>query len=273
MLDAAYAALKSVSQRNMVIGGMTWSGGTVKPKPFLDAMRLPNGRPPRLDWFGHNPFPFRFPDLRKGTLSGGWRDISDLETFEFEIRQTYAPLGIRPRLWLSEFTVQSDHRSSFFELFVSRDEQARWLAAAYDVADEVRAVEALGWFTLFDQPESATSANWGLLEDSGARKPAFGAYLRAPSRRLRPRVRAPRRVGRARSARRGLRVRVRPRASGRVIVRLLTRGRRVGRTRRYITAGSSASIRLRVHRLRRGRCTISVEAPRAERVIRRLRVG
>ena len=274
ILDAAYTALKSVSSSNTVVGGMTWSGGTVKPEPFLRAMQLPDGRPPRLDWFGHNPFPFRFPDIRQPALPGGWRDISDLETFEFEVRQVYAPLGLRPRLWLSEFTIQSDHSSDAFNGFVSREEQAAWLTAAYDIANEVDAVEALGWFSLYDQrPESPQAANWGLIEDTGERKPAFDAYLRAPSRRLRPAVRAPRRVRRKSFARRGLRVLVRPKSDGAVTIRLENRrGRVLRRARREAADGEIARLRLKRRRLPRGRYRLEIDAARGERVNRVLRV-
>ena len=275
ILDAAYAALKAVSPANVVIGGMTSSGGIVRPEPFLRAMRLPDRRPPRLDWFGHNPFPFRSPDLSKPTISGGFRDISDLDTFEFELRQVYAPLGIRPRMWLSEFTIPSDHASDAFgDAFVSREEQARWLTAAYEIADRVDSVEALGWFSLFDQrPETPSAGHWGLIDASGDRKPSFDAYRAAPSRRFRPAVRAPGQIRRRRFVRRGLRVRVRPKVAGVVVVRLVNRrGRLVRRARRQLAADVTASIRLRRRRLRRGSYRLVVEAARAESVTRRLRV-
>ena len=71
ILDAAYGALKGVSRRNIVIGGMTWTGrrreaGAVHE---LHAAAATDG-PPRLDWFGHNPFPFRFPNLRELAIGG-----------------------------------------------------------------------------------------------------------------------------------------------------------------------------------------------------------
>ena len=56
MLDASYAALKRENRRNIVIGGNTWTGGEVVPLNFIKAMRLPNGRRPRMDLYGHNPF-------------------------------------------------------------------------------------------------------------------------------------------------------------------------------------------------------------------------
>ncbi|HZI92424.1 MAG TPA: hypothetical protein VFD31_12480, partial [Thermoleophilaceae bacterium] len=187
ILDAAYGALKAVSARNIVIGGMTWTGGDVKPAPFMKFMRLANGRPPRLDWFGHNPFPFRFPNLRNPTVPGGFRDISDIERFQRQLRRTYGP---RARFWLSEFLVLSDRGSDQFLMSVSRAEQARWLRAAYRIADDLGSVAGLGWLSLFDERERPGSSNWGLLTAGGERKPSYGAYRGAPSERFRPSVRA-----------------------------------------------------------------------------------
>jgi hypothetical protein len=179
ILDAAYVGLKRASRRNIVIGGMTWTGGETRPAFFLRWLRLPSGRRPRLDWYGHNPFPFRKPRLRANLLSGGWRDISDMDVFAKEVARAFAG---RPRLWLSEFTVVSDKQSTIFQIFTSRDEQASWLAAAFRVANRVRAVAGLGWLGLLDQAPAPGSANWGLMTYDGVRKPAFEAFKRARSR-------------------------------------------------------------------------------------------
>lgn len=176
MLAAAHEALKAASADNLVIGGMTWTGGEVKPPDFVRWMRLPSGEPPPLDLYGHNPYPFRFPDLDKDPFAGGWRDLSDLDTLSAELRETYAPLGREPPLWLSEFTVQSDHDSRYFAFSVSREEQARWLRVSYGLAGSLPNVAGLGWFTLLDEPEATGSANWGLMTSTGERKPAFDEY-------------------------------------------------------------------------------------------------
>ena len=177
LLDAAYGALKAVSPDNIVIGGDTFTGGEVKPQQFIQWMKLPSGQPPRIDWYGHNPYPFRFPDIRKSPIPGGWRDLSDLDTLADEVDRAYRSRGEQPRLWLSEFTVQSDHTSAVFKAFVSRASQARWLTAGYDAAAEVPQVEGLGWFTLLDQAGGVLAAHWGLLTSDGrTKKPAFRAY-------------------------------------------------------------------------------------------------
>jgi hypothetical protein len=144
-------------------------------------LRLPNGRPPRLDWWGHNPFSTRFPNLGRSPYRQGLLDFSDLDTLHHRLRIAYK--GHRtPRLWLSEFTIQSDHGSGAFNWFVSRRDQARWVTAAYRIAHREPWIAGLGWLFLTDEPEndSRTNAHWGLLTAAGKRKPAYYAYRRAP---------------------------------------------------------------------------------------------
>ncbi len=269
LLDAAYGALRRASRGNRVIGAMTWTSGTVRPRAFLRRMRLPDGRPPRLDWFGHNPFPARFPDISEPPIPGGYRDISDSDTFLREIRQVYKR---RVPLWMSEFTIQSDRGSATFATYVSRAEQARYVTAAYRIADDLGDdARGLGWFSLVDEPEAPGSARWGLLASDLRRKPAYWAMVRAPSVGGRPAVRTARRARRGTLAGRGIRVRVRPRRSGTVAVEL-RQGRTVlARRRMRATSGRWRTLRLRA-RVRPGRYAVHVRAPRGATVRRTLRV-
>jgi hypothetical protein len=185
LLRAAYKALKRRSRRNVVIGGMTFSFGDVMPRDFLRFMRLPGGKPPPLDWYGHNPFSRRFPDLRKGVYQGfaAARDISQMDTFARELKRAYKgkyrPFRRRgPRLWLSEFTVSSDHPNRAFNFAVSRADQARWLSAAYRIARKPY-IAGLGWFNLLDDPATRpNNLTTGLMTYEGERKPAYDAYKR-----------------------------------------------------------------------------------------------
>jgi hypothetical protein len=280
VLDAAYSALKRVSRRNIVIGGMTHTGGTVRPARFVRLMRLRSGRRPRLDWYGHNPFPIGFPNLRKRPVEGGYRDISDVDTFSSEVARVYTRpcgrrrCGRRPKLWLSEFLVQSDHPSNVFALSVSRAQQARWLRAAYDIADDLPSVAGLGWLGLLDETIASPSANWGLLTGSGQRKPSFYAYERAPSRAFRPRVRGPRRLSETAIQPRGPIFEVRPRAAGMATLELRTSGGRLlRRMRQRMRAGKLWRMRIAPRLLRRGRYAVVVHGPRGERVRRDLTVN
>jgi hypothetical protein len=181
LLDAAYGALKAASPHNLVVGGMTLNGGSVMPTLFARYLKLPNGRPPRMDLWGHNPFDGRFPQLADDPI-GRFRGLNDIDTFYREIRVYYRQ-GHRkvPRLWLSEWTVVSDKPSRIFlRFYVSAPEQARWLRAAFAIARNTPYVAGMGWFSLLDEPPAPGSANWGLLRYDGTPKPAFNAYKSLP---------------------------------------------------------------------------------------------
>ena len=177
LLDRAYGALKKLRRSNIVIGGMTWTGGVVSPSKFIRWMRLPNGRRPRLDWYGHNPFSARFPRLSRRPYAPGIRDFSDIDSIYSELRRHYPRPA--PRLWLSEFSVSARRSNRAFAFHVSERAQARWLTAAYRIAARNRFVAGLGWYTLLDEPESEGSLTNGLLDATGRPKPAYYAYRRA----------------------------------------------------------------------------------------------
>lgn len=268
LLDASYVALKRVSRHNIVIGANTWTSGTVKPADFVRWMRLANRRRPRLDWLGHNPFPFRFPKLANAPLRGGFRDISDVDTLSAEARRTF---GRRVPLWLSEYTIQSDHGSKVFATYVRRPAQARYLTAGFRIADGLGpAVAGLGWLGLLDEPPATGSANFGLMTFAGQPKPAFGAMLRAPSERLRPAVSSPPVVTRARlRGRAGLAATVTPKSTGTVVVELRRGGAVRARTRFTGRIGRRATAHLRSSvTIAPGRYTLHVRAPRAATVRR-----
>lgn len=184
LLDAAYGALKRRSRRNVVIGGMTFTFGEVMPARWLRWMRLPGGRRPRLDVYGHNPFTREKPNLRLGLYKAypHARDISQLDTFSRELHRAYRSQRrfrrAGPRLWLSEFTVSSDRPNRAFDFAVSRREQAAWLRGGYRIARRVKA-DGFGWFNLQDEPDTIDRGmTMGLLTNSGARKPAYRAFKR-----------------------------------------------------------------------------------------------
>jgi hypothetical protein len=178
LLNAAYHALKRASRRNIVIGGDTWSFGTVEPADFVRWMRLPDGRPPPLDDYGHNPFSIRFPNLSEKPYFHGGRDINDIDTLETQLTGIYHRTVA---LWLSEFTVSSDHPNRAFTFAVSRSAQAKWLTAAFKLADSVPYTAGMGWFDLLDEPTTvAGGLTNGLMTYALAPKPAFSAYEHAP---------------------------------------------------------------------------------------------
>jgi hypothetical protein len=182
LLEAAYGALKAVNQSNIVIGGMTYTVGTLSAPEFIHWMRLPDGKPPRLDYYGHNPYSARFPNLSENPYTPGVRDINDVDTLESELAAAYRHQpGGTPKLWLSEFSVSSDHANRAFAFYVSRAAQAQWVAAAYKLVDSVSYVVGLGWYQLLDEPSSVPeNLTNGLMTAAGTPKPAFYTYASAP---------------------------------------------------------------------------------------------
>jgi hypothetical protein len=179
LLNAAYNALKSVSRKNIVIGGDTFTAGLVTPEDFIKWMRLPNGKPPPLDYYGHDPYsrPPRFPNLREQPYSPGIRDLNDIDTLEAQLQHTYHRLV---KLWLAEWSIPSDSPSFAFSFYVSRKDQARWLRAAFRLVNSVDYVAGFGWFTLLDgSPSIPGHLTNGLMTWDVHPKPAYYAYKRA----------------------------------------------------------------------------------------------
>jgi hypothetical protein len=188
LLNAAYKALKRENRSNKVIGGMTFSfGDEVMPGDFIRWMRLPNGKPPPLDLYGHNPFSTRYPDLSVNGFGGSpsSRDICDIDLLHRDLRRMYRGRYRHfrrrgPRLWISEYTINSDRGSRDFNYYVNRETQAQYLSAAYDIARRSSFIAMFGWLGLLDEstidPLGATS---GLQTWEGERKPSYFAYQRA----------------------------------------------------------------------------------------------
>jgi hypothetical protein len=155
---------------------MSYDGQLPSIPQYLSWLRLPNGEPPRLDWYGHNPFSTRFPKLKAKPYVKGIRDLSDIDTLHREVARAYRGRSA-PKLWLSEFTISSDRANRAYNFSVSRKEQARWVRAAFRLVNKVDYVAGLGWFDLYDEdPSVAKSLTNGLMTYSGQRKPAFFAY-------------------------------------------------------------------------------------------------
>jgi hypothetical protein len=180
ILDASYGALKRINRRNLVIGGNTWTAGEVVPLNFIRAMRLPNGRRPRMDLYGHNPFTARLPDLRESPLRFGTADVSDLDTLAGWLdRHGYRdPQARRLRLFLSELSLPTDHPNFEFPIHLSWRTQARWLGAALRIARRYDRIYTLGYLGLYDDPPrpDGLQVNRGLITLEGVKKPAYYTF-------------------------------------------------------------------------------------------------
>jgi hypothetical protein len=179
LLAAAYGALKAVDPANLVIGGMTYSAGTIDASSFIRWMRLPDGAPPPMDYYGYNPYSVRYPHLERRPYGYAY-EINDIGTLHRQLAGIYGASGHVPRLWLSEFGI-SDSASSSFDYYVSPPVQASWVTAAYRLVDSVSYVAALGWYELLDQSSpSSDPLTEGLMTAAGEPKPSFYAYAAAP---------------------------------------------------------------------------------------------
>ena len=179
MLDASYAALKAVSRRNLVIGGNTYTTGDIDTSQWIENLRLPNGRPPRMDLYGHNPFSFRAPNLANPPSPDGEVDFSDLGRLSRLVDRNLAPRGHHIRLFLSEWTIptapDAAHcHDSEFNICTTPKVQAQWITDAWRIVRHHSFIYALGWIHVYDDPPGGSLG--GLLYYHGHPKPGFYAF-------------------------------------------------------------------------------------------------
>jgi hypothetical protein len=183
LLDAAYASLKRARRANRVIGGMTYTTGDISSWQWIANMRLPNGRPPRLDLYGHNPFSFRRPNLRNPPSCCDIADFSDLARLGRAVDRNLSPRrrgGKRRQipLFLSEFTLPTDVDSEF-NFHVDLNTQAVWIRDALRVVRRSSRIQAFGWVHFYDDapaPNGGLVSHGGLLDYRGQPKPGYYAF-------------------------------------------------------------------------------------------------
>ncbi|HET7590132.1 MAG TPA: hypothetical protein VFK14_08145 [Solirubrobacterales bacterium] len=183
ILDASYEALKAVSPTNLVIGGNTFSGGDIRPLAYIKGLKLPNGKPPRMDFYGQNPFGYRRPDLTTGLINptSGVADFCDLDVVAEYLDRYLSRAGRNPgrlRLFLSEYFLPTDHANFEFNYWVSRRTAAHWLTDALKITRSWHRIYTLGWFDLYDEAPNpqGDEVNRGLLTWNGHPKPAYYAF-------------------------------------------------------------------------------------------------
>jgi hypothetical protein len=182
LLDASYGALKKVSKSNLVIGGDTYTTGLMAPGQWMSPyqwirnLRLPNGKPPRFDLYGHNPFSFRAPNLANPPSPFNEVDFSDLPRFARAVDRNLGRRGDRhPRLYLSEFMVPTGPDTEL-GFYVSRGAQAAWIRDAMRIMRHWRRIYALGWIHLYDDPPADHGTASGLFDWQGIPKPGYLAF-------------------------------------------------------------------------------------------------
>jgi hypothetical protein len=173
LLDSSYEVLNQVNSANLVVGGNTFvsaGANVIYPNQWIKHMRLPDGRRPRMDMYGHNPFGYRKPDLSDPPSGKGRVDFSDLGRFAKALNRTFP--GPPLPLFLSEWGVQAggDTRGPGFH--VSLKEQAKWIRAGYGIARKWNRVYTLGWVHALDTAISPA----GLMDSAGNPKPGYYVF-------------------------------------------------------------------------------------------------
>lgn len=180
LLDRAYGALKGVRRSNVVIGGNSFTTGDITTLNWIKNLRLPNGKAPRMDLWGHNPISGRRPGLDRPPLGRGYADMSDVDQVAgwldryIKIPGRHAPL----RLFLSEWVLQTDEPGYEVSLYVTRNTAALWTRDALRIARAYKRIYTFGWFQLYDDAPRADNrqTRYGLLDAQGGHKPAYAAF-------------------------------------------------------------------------------------------------
>ncbi len=159
---------------------MTYTTGDISTWQWIRYMRLPNGRPPRLDYYGHNPFSFRRPNLRNPPSCCGIADFSDLGRLGPAVDRNLSQPGKRRRipLYLTEYNIPTDVDSEF-NFHVDRQTQASWIRAALRIVRRSSRIRALAWIHLYDEaprPDGGLVRHTGLLDYRGVPKPGYFAF-------------------------------------------------------------------------------------------------
>jgi hypothetical protein len=173
LLDAAYGALKAVDSANIVIGGDTYTAGNIEPALWIRYMRLPTGRPPRMDLYGHNPFSDRNPSFANPPSGQGKFDFSDLGRLYGYVNHQLAAYGHPIRLFLSEWTIPTAPDDEF-GFYTTLAVQAQWISEGWQIVrTHPQMIYALGWIHVRDQPPLTSG---GLEFSNGRPKPGFYAF-------------------------------------------------------------------------------------------------
>ena len=172
MLDAAYTGLKGVNQGNLVIGGNTFQGAghpVIRTYQWIRYMKLPDGRRPRMDMWGHNPYSYRKPNLRNKQSPKGRVDFSDLRRLTKRLDKSFP--GPRLKLFLSEWGIPTK-KDKDFQFHVKPKTSKKWIRAAFRIVRKWKRIYSLGWSVPVDTRRNPQ----GLLNRSLRPKAGYSAF-------------------------------------------------------------------------------------------------
>lgn len=171
LLDAAYGALKRVSRKNTVIGGATYTTGAIDTEQWIDNLKLPNGRAPRMDMYSQNPFTFSPPSLSGRASPDGSVQFQDLPRLARWVDQ-HLRRGMP--LFFSEWTIPTCPDQEF-NAYVDPPVAARWVRDGLRLLRHWKRAYGLGWIHVYDEPPESCG---GLFTASGKKKLLFNAFAR-----------------------------------------------------------------------------------------------
>jgi hypothetical protein len=175
MLNDAYGTLKAVSRKNVVIGGSTFTTGQIDTLQWLQNLKLPNGRRPRIDMWAHNPFSYQPPSFSASPSPFDEVQFSDLPKLEQRLKKAFHKTL---PLFLSEFEIPT-HTDDTFNFWVDPALAATWVTDALRLSRTTKYIYSLGWINVFDDPpgpDGVPDEAGGLIYANGRPKPDFYAF-------------------------------------------------------------------------------------------------
>jgi hypothetical protein len=176
LLDAAYVALKRENRANKVIGGNTYTAAgpaDINTYAWMRYMKLPGGKRPRMDMWGHNPWGNKLPKLRTKPSPRGTVAFRDLRHLTRALDKTFKrKKAKRLKLFLAEWGVPSGRRDPDLRYGLSDKAARSWTRAAYRIARKWKRIYTLGWVHPVDGERNST----GFLGRDGSVKPTYKAF-------------------------------------------------------------------------------------------------
>jgi hypothetical protein len=172
LLNPAYAAIKRVSPRSLVGGGVTaprGSAGGVSPVDWIKGMAAAHAR---LDAYAHNPYPLAPGETPTSGGCGHCTTIT-MATLPRLLASVQRAFGSHVRIWLTEYGYQTNPPDRM--LGVSYAKQARFTADAALRAYQAPRVDILIHYLVKDEPDAARWQS-GLFTVRDIAKPAYNAF-------------------------------------------------------------------------------------------------
>jgi hypothetical protein len=175
LLDAAYEAIKAEGANDKVIGGNTYTSAgrdSIRTYQWIKYMKLPNGRRPRMDMWGHNPWGFSKPNFKDPPSPNGTVEFSDLKRLAAALDDTFP--GRPLKLYLAEWGVPTGAKDLDLGYTLKAKEATSWVKAAFKLARWKR-IATVGWIHTTDTDRNST----GFFDVNGAKKATYDAFKAA----------------------------------------------------------------------------------------------